>query len=377
MTSLAERTSQGTRVDGAGDVRGPVSRHRRPGVLFAGNFYSAEGGSLSVCEDLSGRLAAIGWPVITVSRHRPRLRKLADMVSTAWRRRDDYAVAQIDVFSDAAFTWAEGVAYTARLAGKSYVLTLHGGNLPMFAARFPGRVRRLLSGAAAVTAPSEFLRAGMREYRDDIVVVPNALALEQYPYRERSELSANLVWVRAFHAVYNPSLLPRAVALIAGRISAISVVMAGPDKGDGALERTMDTARSLGVAHLFRFPGGVPKADVPSVIASGDIFVNTSDIDNTPVSVTEAMACGVPIVTTAVGGIPDLLHDDREALLVPRDDAPALAAAIERLLHEPGLGTRLARAARTRAVAFGWDAVLPTWEALLLDAVSRSRVRHG
>ena len=116
-------------------------------VLIIGNFLSASGGSRGVCEDLAERLAANGWHVLTASRRRPKLLRLADMLLTASRHRHEYAVAQIDVFSGPAFCWAEAVAWTLRRLDKPYVLTLHGGNLPEFAARWPGRVRLLLASA--------------------------------------------------------------------------------------------------------------------------------------------------------------------------------------------------------------------------------------
>jgi len=345
----------------------------RPGVLFAGNFYSAEGGSLSVCEELSGRLADSGWPVITVSRWRDPVRKLGEMVGTAWRKRAQYRVAQIDLFSGAAFTWAEAVAWTARRAGRPFVLTLHGGNLPEFAARSPHRVRRLLRAAAAVTAPSPFLREGMRPYRDDIIELPNALSLEAYRYRTRDIASPNIVWVRALHDIYNPVLVPRVLAQLVGEVPGIKVIMVGPDKGDGSLQRTLQAAASLGVGAHLEFIGGVPKRDVPALLDRGDIFLNTANIDNAPMSVSEALASGLCVVSTAVGGIPHLLRDGVNALLVPADDEMAMAAAVRRVLVEPGLAQQLSRAARARAEAFEWSAILPQWEQLLASVAGGAR----
>ena len=80
---------------------------------------------------------------------------LPDMLATVWTRRCDYDIAQIDVYSGAAFFWAEAVAFALRRLGKPYVLTLHGGALPDFAREWPRRTRRLLESAAAVTAPAE------------------------------------------------------------------------------------------------------------------------------------------------------------------------------------------------------------------------------
>jgi glycosyltransferase involved in cell wall biosynthesis len=100
-----------------------------------------------------------------------------------------------------------------------------------------------------------------------------------------------------------------------------------------------------------------------------DIFLNTADIDNTPLSVLEAMASGMCIVSTNVGGIPYLLEHETDALLVPPGDEAAMAAAVRRILTEPGLAERLSRNAYQKAKQFDWSIILPQWDKLLLNAM--------
>ncbi|HMJ62421.1 MAG TPA: hypothetical protein VK493_11685, partial [Bryobacteraceae bacterium] len=76
------------------------------GVLIAGNFLSEAGGNRGVCEDLAERLGALGWRVVTTSRRTGRVARVADILHTAWSKREDYEVAQIDLFSGPAFFWA-------------------------------------------------------------------------------------------------------------------------------------------------------------------------------------------------------------------------------------------------------------------------------
>jgi glycosyltransferase involved in cell wall biosynthesis len=342
-------------------------------VLLAGNFLSASIGNRSVCEDLADRLRGAGWSVLTTSRQHGRVVRLADMLATVWRRRRDYDVANVDVYSGLSFFWAEAVAWTLRRLGKPYVLTLHGGALPSFAARWPGRVARLLQSAAAVTAPSGFLLESLRPYRPDLSLIPNALELALYPFRSRNAPRPRLVWVRAFHEIYDPSLAVRVLAEVRARHPEATLEMVGPDKHDGSLERTRATAGQLGVADAVEFTGAVPKSRIPERIDAGDIFLNTTTIDNTPVSVIEAMACGACVVSTNVGGLPHLIADGADGLLVPPQDARAMAAAVERLLSESGLAEQVSLAARARTQAFDWDAVLPQWEEMLRGVASRPR----
>lgn len=344
-------------------------------VLLVGNFLPASRWGRTVGEELALRLSAAGWQTLTTSGEPRRLRRLRDMVRTAWRRRRDFDVAHVDVYSGAAFVWAEAVCATLRAANKPYVLTLHGGNLPEFAARWPWRVSRLLRGARCVTTPSGYLGEALRRHRKDLLLVPNAIDASTYPFRERSTLSPNIVWLRAFHSIYNPVMGIDVLAALAESDVDARLTMIGPDKGDGTLDRTRARAMQLGVEGRLTIAGSVPKSAVPQSLAKHDIFINTADIDNAPVSVIEAMACGLCVVSTRVGGIPYLARDGREALLVPAGDSAAMAAAVRRLLTETTLAASLSRNARAVSEAADWATVLPLWEDLLAQAASSFSTR--
>ena len=336
-------------------------------ILVVGNFLSGSGSNRSVCEDLSEHLRAEGWHISAASSKKGRLARLIDMVDAAWRQRGRYSVAQVDVFSGPSFIWAEAVCWTLRRASRPFVLTLHGGNLPAFAGRWPFRFRRLIRSAAAVTTPSRYLLEQMKPYREDMVLLPNALDLNRYAFRLRRQAQPSLVWLRAFHEIYNPVLAPKVLARLSD-LRSPRLIMAGPDKGDGSLQRTKRTAHELGVADGVLFQGRVQKTDVPDFLQKGSIFINTANVDNTPVSVMEAMACGLCIVSTKAGGIPYLLEHGQDALLVPPDDPEAMSAAIRRIISEPGLSEKLSRSAREKAERFDWSRILPQWESLLIAA---------
>ena len=127
----------------------------------------------------------------------------------------------------------------------------------------------------------------------------------------------------------------------------------------------MDLALKLGVLDRVICPGQVLKDEIPHWLHQGDIFLNTTRVDNTPVSVLEAMACGLCIISTNVGGIPYMLEDEYDALLVPADDHAAMAKAVQRLLTEDGLAERLSGNARRKVEQFDWSNILPRWERLL------------
>ena len=336
-----------------------------PSLLIVGNFLSDSLGSRAVCEDLALGLAARGWQVTTVSKRVPRVRRVMDMMGTTLLNRRHYDVALLDVYSGSAFLWAEAVAAELRLLRCPTVLTLHGGSLPAFSIRHRRRVERLLQGAAAVTAPSPYLQEQMRVYRPGIRLIPNGLWLERYPSRDRAQIRPKLVWLRALHSIYNPVLAVETVHRLVKRFPDVELRMIGPDKKDGSYEATLARIRELGLEREVRLLGAVQNNEVPAALAWGDIFLNTTNIDNTPVTVLEAMACGLCVASTNVGGIPYLLNDGSDALLVPPNDPRLMAEAVTRILDEPELAASLQNRARARIRGFGWDAVVPQWERLL------------
>jgi len=339
-------------------------------VLIVGNFLHAATGTFGVCEELAANLASAGWRVTTTSRYWPRPQRFADMIYTVVARRRHYAVAQVDVYSGPSFLWASAVCSLLRWLRCPYVLTLHGGALPDYAAIHRDRVAALLGSAAAVTTPSGYLRDAMLAFRPDILVLPNPLATANYPYRTRWTARPRLLWVRGFHAMYNPIMALEVVRSLRAEFPDLRLSMIGPDRGDGSRAHTLRAAEDLGVADCVEFIGAVPKWDLPAMFDRGDVFLNTTNVDNTPVTVVEAMASGLCVVSTSVGGIPYLLTDAVDALLVPAADVPAMVSAVRRILTTPDLAARLSTAAGVNARSRDWSIVLPRWERLLRNVAS-------
>ena len=340
-------------------------------VLFIGNFLSGHDGRRTYSEDLSARLEAAGVSVLRASSWYPKAARMADMAGAALGGRGPYRVALVDVYSGQAFLWAEAAARAAKIRGRAVVLALHGGRLPEFAERRRGRVARLLRLADAVVAPSGYLRDALGGLRNDIEVIPNAIDLKQYPFRLRTRAEVRLVWLRSFHEIYNPELAVEVLARVRAERPEARLTMYGADK-DGSLRRVREAARRLGVAEAVELRSAIPKDAVGPALAEADVFLNTTNIDNTPVSVLEAMACGLCVASTDAGGVPYLVKDGEEGLLTKPGDAEGMARAVLRILNEEGLSVRLSAMARRKAERHDWPGVLAEWVRLLERAAGRA-----
>jgi 2-deoxystreptamine N-acetyl-D-glucosaminyltransferase/2-deoxystreptamine glucosyltransferase len=151
-----------------------------------------------------------------------------------------------------------------------------------------------------------------------------------------------------------------------GLVEAFSRVPGSPQlilAGEGSLRETvLERAGRCGVAARVHIAGAV--ADIPALMAAADVFALASDWEGSPLAVMEAMAAGLPVAATAVGGVPELVEHGVTGLLVPPGDAAKLAGALGALTRDAALRSRLAGAARARAARFGVDAMADAYGAL-------------
>jgi len=162
----------------------------------------------------------------------------------------------------------------------------------------------------------------------------------------------------------------RAFALVRQQIPAAQLTMIGEGPKLPAM-RALTAQLDLPVLFIAR----VPFEALEPVYAAADLFVSSSAVDIQPNTLIEAASIGLPIVATSVGGVPEMLHDNVDALLASPDNPAALAAAIVRVLREPGLAERLGQAAQINAQRFTWPAVRPQWAAVYGEVIGRSDER--
>jgi glycosyltransferase involved in cell wall biosynthesis len=188
------------------------------------------------------------------------------------------------------------------------------------------------------------------------MIVPNVVDLGTFAPGAAARSDPHLLVTRNLERIYDIETAIRAFARIVMDFPDARLTVAGAGPEREALERL---ARELGVDARLRFTGRLDNAELPSLYREATILLNPSRVDNMPNSLLEAMASGVPIVSTSVGGIPFLVEDGRTALLVPPGQPPAMAEAVLRLLREPELADRLRSAARREVSRYGWPRVRP------------------
>jgi glycosyltransferase involved in cell wall biosynthesis len=200
-------------------------------------------------------------------------------------------------------------------------------------------------------------------------VIPNNVDLGHFKYRAREPIRPRIVSTRNFEAHYDVATTLRAFALVQRRHPDAELTLVGGGSMEGGLKQL---AADLRLANVT-FVGRVSPEEIWKYYAAADIYLQTPVVDNMPLSVLEAFASGLPVVSTRVGGVPAMLKDGVHGLLAPPRDHEAVARQVIRLLEEPGLGLSLAEAAHRTCGAYTWEAVGPQWLSLYRDLTRPSK----
>lgn len=307
---------------------------------------------------LAGLFERDGYQVLCVSDQRTKVMRLLDTVFTLARRLPEIDVAVVETYGGPSFILAAAASWMVKRFGRPLVLVLHGGALPTLIERFPRWTESVLRRARVLVAPSDYLARCAPE-GVEVRIIPNVIDLSCYQFEERRRVRPRLLWMRSFQELYNPMMALRVLSRLKHRYPDATLTMAGQDKG--MLAQVQEQAAALGLANAVRFPGFLDLEAKLRETAAADIFVNTNRIDNTPVAILEAGARGLPVVSTDVGGIRDLLRNEQTGLIVPDGDDEEMAAAVARLVEEPALAHRLSVNGRDLAARSSWEPVRAQW----------------
>ena len=248
----------------------------------------------------------------------------------------------------------------ACLFGKRSVLHYHSGEAEDHLSRWGLLVHPWLRLADEIVVPSRYLQDVFARHGYRTRVVRNVVDVMRFAYRERTHLRPRLLSVRNLERPYRVDTVIEAFALLKERYPDATLKVAGYGSEEPCLHALV---ASLGVDGVD-FLGRVEPATVPELYAGADIFLNAAVVDNQPVSVLEAFAAGLPVVTTDTGDIAAMTCHGEAGLLVPAANPRAMAQAVTALLDNPHRALELTRRAKAEVERYTWPWISAEWAAV-------------
>ncbi|MDD5330411.1 MAG: glycosyltransferase family 4 protein [Sulfuricella sp.] len=288
-------------------------------------------------------------------------------------------VSLFHVMANSGWAWhlfAAPAVWIARLRGIPAIVNYRGGEAQAFLARSRRWVLPTLLRASAVAVPSGFLRDVFAPFGVRARVVPNVVDLARFcpAVVPPDDGAPRVVVARNLEPIYDVATAICAFASVRRAVPGARMTIAGSGPERPRLETL---ARQLGIAEAVAFAGRQDRDGMAELYRCASVMVNSSLVDNMPNSVLEALASGVPVVSTRVGGVPYLVEDGATALLVPPGDADALAAAVLRMLQEPSLADSLRQAGLREVQQYAWQSVRLRLFDLYADALGAGSGERG
>ena len=332
-------------------------------LLYIGNQLSQTDKTVTSIDTLGQLLCDAGYSVITASKKSNKLFRLLDMLLhiIKFRKHIDYVL--IDTYSTQNFYYAYLCSQLCRILKLKYIPILHGGNLPNRLKTNSKLSHAIFKNAYINISPSTYIEKSFKAFGySNIEVIPNLVEIEKYSFKQRTFEGVKLLWVRSFSEIYNPNLAIDILFELQKRDVKSSLCMVGPEK-DGSLNKAKNYAKSLKLE--VNFTGKLEKEEWITLSENFSIFINTTNFDNMPVSVIEAMALGLPVVSTNVGGMPYLIENNVDGVLVNQNNVNEFVNAILGLTNQPKKANQLALKARDKVEQFDWEIVKHKWIELL------------
>ncbi|MYM89538.1 glycosyltransferase [Rugamonas sp. FT82W] len=262
--------------------------------------------------------------------------------------------------------------WIARLRGKGVLVNYRGGEAMDFLNRNAELVRWSVRHVHALIVPSAFLAEVFTLHGMNAQIVPNVVDLARFHPPANAPPQAAILIARHLEPLYDHATALRAFAIVRRSLpgARMTVCGQGPE-----LSRLRQLALELDLGDALHFTGRLDNAEMAALYRRSDLALNASLADNMPNSILEAWASGVPVVSTDVGGIPYLVRDRVNALLVPPRDPEAMARAMLAILQSPERARALARAGLAETQRYTWRQVAPLLTAQYRRVLKRPPAR--
>jgi glycosyltransferase involved in cell wall biosynthesis len=253
--------------------------------------------------------------------------------------------------------------FIAKLFGKKTILHYHTGEAEAHLKSWKLTAKPTMKRFDKIVVPSQFLVDVFAKFDLKATAIFNFVEGERFAFRERNPLKPVFLSNRNFEAHYRVGDVLRAFRLIQNQFPEARLLIAGGGSEEKKLKRLVEELK----LENAEFLGRIENEEMPKIYDKADIYLNSSVVDNMPLSIIEAFSCGLAVASTDAGGIPYICENGETALLVGKNDYENLAREAVRLLDDNELARKITSNARRECVKYSPENVRGEWLELYQD----------
>ncbi|MBN2009907.1 glycosyltransferase [candidate division KSB1 bacterium] len=283
--------------------------------------------------------------------------KTISIIKAMIRFRNQYDIIQIQTTPSHGFINTLVAISLGKLFKKKVVSNYFTSAGPDFLKRFRVWAVPVLNEADGIVVASDFVNSKLQALSIPTHRIPHLIDVSDWQTKIRTQFEPKLIWVKRFDPEAGPFTMLEAFRILKQKVPAASLVMVG----DGPLRELCLQYIDKNNIKDIQLPGFVPRAKLQAYYDRADIFVLTSKNDNQPMTVLEAFACGLPVVATNVGGVPELVQHQKTGLLVHPDDSNGVVESVIYMLNNQTQTRTMCDTALKTLTKFQWNNLRKIW----------------
>lgn len=241
---------------------------------------------------------------------------------------------------------------------KKVVLNYHSGEAEDHLSRSESTIKRVLKYVDVVVVPSVYLQKIFCKFGIESEVIYNIINEEDFPFKKREIFKPCFIVSRNLEPMYNVACVLKAFKLIQDKYPEAELTVIGYGSQDDSLK---SLSKDLNLNYVV-FAGRVERDAIAKYYQKADFMLNASNIDNMPISILEAFSSGIPVISSEAGGIPYIIKDGKNGLLVPLNDEKSMAEkAIYLLSNQDIAGDFADNASKECRISYSWEANRKAW----------------
>lgn len=273
------------------------------------------------------------------------------------------SVQLFHVMANSGWSWhlfSAPAIWIAYLKNKPVIINYRGGKAEAFFNKSIFWIKPSLKKTSEIIVPSAFLKNIFEKRGFKATIVPNIIDLDRFAFQTKEWIipkvknAPHIILTRNLESIYDNTTAIKAFSIVKKKFPYAKLSIAGSGPERSILEQLVE---SLNLVDSVVFLGRVDNITINQLYHKADVMINSSLVDNMPISILEALACKVPVVSTNVGGVPFLVKHDETALLVPPQEPQEIAKAIELILTNPEKTKKMVETGYEVVQQYSWDNV--------------------